>query len=79
MAMSGTKSFLLYTRKNLWKRDMQHDLTVIDPVRAGRVRAGSPMLPCASSRCSEYSMGYELPWTRVAEEAALSGSSASVK
>lgn len=58
MAMSRTKSFLPHTQKNLWKRDMQRDLTVIDPVRAGRVRAGSPMLPCASSRCSEYSMGF---------------------
>lgn len=40
MAMSRTKSFLPHTQKNLWRTDIQHDLTVTDPIRTGRVRAG---------------------------------------
>lgn len=44
MAMSRTKSLLPHTPKNLWRRDAQHDLNVIDSVGAGRVRTGSPVL-----------------------------------
>lgn len=79
MAMSRTKSFLLHTQKNLWKRDMQHDLTVIDPGRAGRVLYPCSPVPAADVLNTPWGSGYELPWTRVAEQAALSGSSASVK
>lgn len=50
MAMSRAKSFLPHTQTNLWRRDMQHDLTVMDSVGVGRVSTGSPMLPCAGSR-----------------------------
>lgn len=79
--MSRIKSFLSHTQKSLWRRDIQHDLTVIDPVRVGRVRQAVPCcpVPAADFLNSPWGSGCELPWAWVAEQAGLSGSSASVK
>lgn len=78
MAMSRTKSFLLHTQKNLWRRDTQHDLTVIDSEGEDR----QPHAPlCWQQTCCSTLWGseYELLWGRVAEQAGLSGSSTFVK
>lgn len=55
--MSRAKSFLPHTQEELWRRDVQYDLTVSESAGAGRVSRGSAVLPVPAAVLLQHPVG----------------------